>query len=94
MLHTDYTTVSEPIKPDEAARVRAMDGHNRFWYDYDRNYAGKSELVDCSECAFGCAELIGVDYDPDLGVSFEPVNGSSEIDGEYLCAACTAREVA
>ena len=93
MLQSDLTQ-NETISQPEAARFRAMDGWDQLWTNIHRNYAGASELIDCSECASGAAERIAVDSASDTGVSFEPVNGSSEIDGEYLCAACTAREVA
>lgn len=87
-----FTTIEAPIKPAEAAFIRAMNGTDRMWRDLDRIRRGQTELEDCAGCRTGLAERIADDYSDDCGTSYVPVNGSSLDEGDWLCAACTAME--
>jgi hypothetical protein len=76
------------IAREQAARIRALDGHARSFVEQDRNRIGLPAIDDCEFCKTGLAEKICTDDAPDSGPSWEFVNGSAEIDELPACADC------
>lgn len=60
------------LSPEIVARFRS-DQTDLAWL---RNRDGLPELLGCDLCREGIVQRIGVEFDPDLGTTYEPVNGS------------------
>lgn len=60
-------------------------GTGYFNFDIDR--------IECDYCSAGVVERVGVEWSPETGNVYEPVNGSEHVERfQWICVTCAAVE--